>query len=82
MNDFSTPESLGRHVKKVVGSVFSKGSLDNTLKLKCRYIYLHAKISAQQREGRDVSKRLMDLHAKLEEALRERGLQPSSVRGA
>jgi len=71
-----TPDRIGDHVEEVSEGLFGKKLSDPMLTLKCRYLYVHAKIEARQQRGKDVSPALSDKHAELEQTLKNAGFGP------
>jgi len=79
MPDVATPDPIGDQVEALAGGMFDPEVLGAELTLKCRYIYLHAKIEAIQGRGGEPSERLLDKLDELSEQLVEVGIRPSSL---
>lgn len=75
----TTPDSIGDQIEDITEELFQTDVLDEVLKLKCRYQYIHAKIESMQRRDEPVDDRLMDTMRSLEDALMDRDIRPSNV---
>jgi hypothetical protein len=78
--DTSTPDRIGTYIRDIVEDLFTTGSLGEDLRLKCRYLYVHAAIKERQRQGKGVPTSARRIHDEYEQELRERGFTPSKVR--
>jgi len=76
----STPDRIGSYIRDIVEDLFSTDALDEDLRLKCRYQYIHAVIEARQRQGKEVPSDAHRVHDEYEEELRQRGYTPSTLR--
>ena len=72
-----TPDRIGDHIEEVSEGLFGKKLSDPELTLKCRYLYVSAKIEAKQRRNEDPSQRLLEKHDELEQTLKNAGVTPS-----
>jgi hypothetical protein len=71
------PDRIGDHIEEVSAGLFGEKLSDPMLTLKCRYLYVSAKIEAKQRQNEDPSQRLLDKHDELEQRLKAKGVTPS-----
>ena len=78
--DTSTPSRIGTYIREVVEDLFTTGSLEEDLRLKCRYHYIHPVIKSRQQQGKEVTSDMRRVHDEYEEELRQRGYTPSKVR--
>jgi len=79
MPDVATPDPISEQVENLASGMFDPEVLGAELTLKCRYLYLHAKIEAIQDRGDSPSDRLMNKLDELSEQLMEAGIRPSSL---
>ena len=78
--DRSTPNRIGTYIRRIAEDLFRGDSLSEDLRLKCRYLYVHAAIKERQRQGKDVPTGARRIHDEYEQELRQRGFTPSKVR--
>lgn len=79
MPSVASPAPIGDQIEDLAGGLFDPEILGRELTLKCRYSYLHGKISATQEKGRKVNDRYMQKLNDLEEKLMDEGIRPSTV---
>lgn len=77
MPDFSTPATVGDFLDG--GMPFQTEELDEELRLKCNYHFLHSRVQIKQRQDEDVSTELMETMNDLEQKLMDAGIRPSSL---
>lgn len=73
----SKPKSVGDAIDEAAAGLF--GTLDNPLRLKCRYLYAHEKIKAIQDRDETPGESLMAKYREIEEKLIDLGCDSSTV---
>lgn len=79
MPNVATPTPIGDQIEDLAGGLFDPEVLGKELTLRCRYSYLHGKISEAQKKGDKVDDRHMQKLNDLEEKLMDEGIRPSTV---